>query len=64
MRMTTFVRKDRGVSKSLINTPLQRGDRESHRTATALAVFEWCEKTAEAVRIRVAARNHPAEAGC
>jgi len=64
MRMTTFVRKDRGVSKSLINTPLKRGDHQLHRSATALAVFEWCEKTAEAVRIRESIRNHLAEARC
>ena len=64
MRVTTFVREDRGVLKRLINTPLQRGDHQLHRTATALAVFEWCEKTAKAVRIRVAVRNHLAEARC
>ncbi len=56
------MRENRGVLKLL--TPLQRGDHQLYRSATALAVFEWCEKNAEAVRIRVAARNHLAEARC
>ncbi len=58
------MRENRGVLKLLIITPLQRGDHQLYRSATALAVFEWCEKNAEAVRIRVAARNHLAEARC
>ncbi len=56
------MRENRGVLKLL--TPLQRGDHQLYRSATALAVFECCEKTAEAVRIRVAACNHLAEARC
>jgi hypothetical protein len=50
--------------KHLIDTLLQRGDRQCHTPVTALAVFKQPKKNAEAVRIRVAVRNHLAEARC
>jgi hypothetical protein len=58
------MRENCGVLKLLINTPLQRGDHQLYRSATALAVFEWCEKTAEAVPVRVDVFSHLAEARC
>ena len=50
--------------KLLINTPLQRGDRQRRRTVTALAVFKMCKKTAEAVRVQADVSSHLAEARC
>jgi len=58
------VRDNHDARKRLINTPLQQGDVQCRRTATALAVFADLEKTAKAVGNRVAVGNHLAKARC
>ena len=47
-----FVQNNCSAPDRLINTLLQRGDREGHGTATALAVSRLFGEIAEAVRYR------------
>ena len=57
MRIISLAQENRCARERLINTLLQRGDTQCCKSATASAVSRRFAKTAEAVRVRVAALN-------